>query len=46
MYLEAEKHNDQISETVMQSVAAQQFLHSGRVVVVKSQWVSYFLWLY
>lgn len=43
MYTEAEQHSNQILETVMQSSAAQQFLTLGRVVVVKSQSVSYFL---
>lgn len=40
MYLEAEKLGDYVSETVMQSNAAQRFLTPGRVVVVKSQSVS------
>lgn len=40
MYLEAEKLGDYVSETVMQSNAAQQLLTPGRVVVVKSQSVS------
>lgn len=43
MYFEAEKNINQISETVMQSPAVQQFLTPGRVVVVKSQSVSYYL---
>eukprot|EP00257_Ricinus_communis_P017116 XP_015575481.1 DExH-box ATP-dependent RNA helicase DExH11 [Ricinus communis] len=37
MFLEAEEYSNQISEAVMQSSAAQQFLTPGRVVVVKSQ---------
>ncbi|XP_050236549.1 DExH-box ATP-dependent RNA helicase DExH11 [Mercurialis annua] len=36
-FLEAEKYSNQISEAVMPSSAAQQFLTLGRVVVVKSQ---------
>ena len=43
MYFEAEKHGNQVLEAVMQSSAAQQFLTQGRVVVVKSQSVSYYL---
>lgn len=37
MYVEAEKYLNQITEGIMQSHAAQQFLVPGRVVVVKSQ---------
>lgn len=37
MYSEACEHDNQISEVVMQSPVAQQFLKPGRVVVVKSQ---------
>jgi len=40
MYIEAEKYLNQITEGIMQSNAAQQFLVPGRVVVVKSQSVS------
>ena len=40
MYLEAEKHNSEISEAVMQTDTAREFLTPGRVVVVKSQSVS------
>ncbi|KAL8159337.1 hypothetical protein V2J09_000874 [Rumex salicifolius] len=36
MYTEAEKYLDKINEVVLQSNAAQQFLSSGRIVVVKS----------
>lgn len=42
MHAEAEEHSEQISKAVMQSSVAQQFLTPGRVVVVKSQSVSYF----
>ncbi|XVF68917.1 hypothetical protein PTKIN_Ptkin11bG0039600 [Pterospermum kingtungense] len=37
MHAEAEEYNEQISNAVMQSPYAQQFLTPGRVVVVKSQ---------
>ncbi|XP_010541438.1 PREDICTED: DExH-box ATP-dependent RNA helicase DExH11 isoform X2 [Tarenaya hassleriana] len=37
MYSEAEEYNSKISEAVMQSPHAQQFLNPGRVVVVKSE---------
>lgn len=37
MYIEAEKYLNQITEGIMQSHGAQQFLVPGRVVVVKSQ---------
>lgn len=40
MCSEAEKHNTEILEAVMQSSVAQQFLTPGRVVVMKSQSVS------
>lgn len=40
MYSEAEQYSDRISEAIMQTPAAQQFLTLGRVVVVKSQSVS------
>lgn len=40
MYSEAEKYNNQITEAVMLSSSALQFLTQGRVVVVKSQSVS------
>lgn len=42
MHAEAEEHNEQISKAVMQSSVTQPFLTPGRVVVVKSQSVSYF----
>ncbi|XP_063947623.1 DExH-box ATP-dependent RNA helicase DExH11 isoform X2 [Daucus carota subsp. sativus] len=37
LYSEAEKYNAEISEAVMRSPASQQYLVTGRVVVVKSQ---------
>ncbi|CAM8958449.1 unnamed protein product [Rhodiola kirilowii] len=37
LYWEAESYSKQMSEAVMQSSAAQQFLTTGRVVLVKSQ---------
>lgn len=40
MYAEAEMYLNQITEGVMQSHVANQFLVPGRVVVVKSQTVS------
>jgi antiviral helicase SKI2 len=40
MYSNAEQYDNRISEAVMQSPAAQQFLARERVVVVKSQSVS------
>lgn len=43
MYSEAEQYSNQISEAIMQSPVAQQFLTPGRVVVVKSQSVSFHL---
>jgi antiviral helicase SKI2 len=43
MYAEAEGYLNQITEGVMQTHTAQQFLVPGRVVVVKSQTVSGFL---
>lgn len=44
MYLEAERHNNEILGAVMQSSTAQHFLTPGRVVVVKSQSVSLVTW--
>ena len=41
MHAEAEEHNEQISKAVMQSPVVPKFLIPGRVVVVKSQSVSY-----
>lgn len=46
MASEAETHRQHILEAVLQSHTAQQFLSPGRVVVVKSQSVSVFIWLY
>lgn len=43
MYVEAEKYLNQITEGIMQSHVAQQFLVPGRVVVVKSQSTQYHL---
>lgn len=43
LYSEAEKYNAEISEAVMRSPASQQYLVTGRVVVVKSQSVSLIL---
>lgn len=40
MASEAEMYRDAVSEAVMQSSTAQQFLSPGRVVVVRSQSVS------
>lgn len=40
IYSDAEQYNNRISEAVMQSPTAQQFLAPERVVVVKSQSVS------
>lgn len=40
MYTEAEGYSNQVTEGVMQSHTAQQFLVPGRLVVVKSQTVS------
>ncbi|KAL5748007.1 hypothetical protein ACOSQ2_025304 [Xanthoceras sorbifolium] len=37
MHSEAENYNELITEAVMQSSSAQQFLNAGRVVVMKSQ---------
>jgi len=37
LYLEAETYSNQISEAILQ---AQQFLNTGRVVIVKSESVS------
>lgn len=44
MYSEAEEYSKKISDEVMQSPVAQQYLTPGRVVVVKSQSVSTYLW--
>jgi antiviral helicase SKI2 len=43
MHLEAGMYNEKITEAVMQSSSIQQFLTVGRVVVVKSQSVSFFM---
>lgn len=40
LYLEAETYSNQISEAILQSRSAQQFLNTGRVVIVKSESVS------
>jgi len=40
LYSEAETYNNQISEAILQSPSAQQFLNTGRVVIVKSESVS------
>lgn len=40
LYLEAETYSNQISEAILQSPSAQQFLNTGRVVIVKSESVS------
>lgn len=40
MALKAETYREDISEAVMQSSYAQQFLSPGRVVIIKSQVVS------
>lgn len=45
MYSEAEKYNNQITEAFMKSSSAQQFLTPGRVIVVKSQSVSSYMYL-
>ncbi|XP_017436413.1 DExH-box ATP-dependent RNA helicase DExH11 isoform X2 [Vigna angularis] len=37
LYSEAETYNNQISEAILQSPNAQQFLNRGRVVIVKSE---------
>ncbi|KAL2568339.1 hypothetical protein AAZV13_18G062500 [Glycine max] len=37
LYLEAETYSNQISEAILQSPSAQQFLNTGRVVIVKSE---------
>ncbi|XP_014518439.1 DExH-box ATP-dependent RNA helicase DExH11 isoform X2 [Vigna radiata var. radiata] len=37
LYSEAETYNSQISEAILQSPSAQQFLNRGRVVIVKSE---------
>ncbi|QCD78043.1 antiviral helicase SKI2 [Vigna unguiculata] len=37
LYSEAETYNNQISEAILQSPSAQQFLNRGRVVIVKSE---------
>ncbi|KAK7333272.1 hypothetical protein VNO80_30037 [Phaseolus coccineus] len=37
LYSEAETYNNQISEAILQSPSAQQFLNTGRVVIVKSE---------
>lgn len=42
MFSEAENYRDQMSEAVMRSPAAQHFLTLGRVVVMKSQAVSFY----
>lgn len=42
MYSEAEMYSKQISESVMQSPVAQQYLIAGRVVVVRSQQVKFY----
>jgi hypothetical protein len=40
LYVEAEVYNNQISEAILLSPNAQQFLNTGRVVVIKSESVS------
>nr|KYP60167.1 Helicase SKI2W [Cajanus cajan] len=37
LYSEAESYGNQISEAILQSPSAQQFLNTGRVVIVKSE---------
>ncbi|XP_027335090.1 DExH-box ATP-dependent RNA helicase DExH11 isoform X2 [Abrus precatorius] len=37
LYSEAETYSNQISEAILQSPSAQQFLNTGRVVIVKSE---------
>ena len=43
LYSEAETYSNQISEAILQSSSAQQFLTTGRVVVVKSESVSFYI---
>lgn len=43
LYSEAETYNSQISEAILQSPSAQQFLNRGRVVIVKSESVSFYI---